>query len=206
MTNRLEEAADMEAVLADAPLVVDPTLGTRYRFATKTDADGGLVSVCEFWVDSGRGVTPHIHPLFDEHFEVLENECSFLKGRDWITCRAGENALVPKGTRHAFRNDGPQTAHVVCHARPAHPGLEGFLIDSAAMGRARKFTRRFAIPNGWDALLLGAALAHGYRDSTVLLFPPMPPAPIQRLLLPPLARRAARRGYVPGRFAEALGV
>lgn len=196
----------MEAVLADAPLVEDPTLGTRYRFATVTDPDGGTASVCEFWVAPGSGVTPHIHPLFDEHFEVLEHECSFLKGRDWVTCKAGERALVPKGTRHAFRNEGSRTAHVICHARPGHPGLEGFLTDSAAMGRAGKFTRRFAIPKGWDGLLLGAALAHGYRESTVLLFPPMPPRPLGRLLFGPLARRAARRGYVPGRFAQALGV
>lgn len=206
MATRLEEAADVNAQLAEAPLVEDPTLGTRYRFATTTDPDGGAVSVCEFWVEPGCGVTPHIHPLFAEHFEVLENECSFLKGRDWLTCRAGETALVPAGTRHAFRNNGSRTAHVICHARPGHPGLEGFLTDTAAMGRAGKFTRRFAIPKGWDGLLLGAALAHGYRDSTVLLFPPLPPARLQRLVLPPLARRAARRGYVPGRFAEALGV
>jgi quercetin dioxygenase-like cupin family protein len=202
----LEKVVDMDAVLADAPVVEDPALGTRYRFATETDADGGAVSVCEFWVDPGCGVPPHIHPLFDEHFEVLEHECSFLKGHDWLTCRAGEDALVPMGTRHAFRNRGSQVAHVICRARPGHPGLEGFLTDSAAVGRAGKLTRRYAIPKGWDALLLGAALAHGYRDSTVLLFPPMPPAPLQRVLLGPLARLAERRGYAAGRFAEALGV
>ena len=137
---------------------------------------------------------------------MLEHECSFLKGRDWLTCRAGEEALVPMGTRHAFHNRGSQTTHVICHARPGHPGLEGFLTDSAAMGRAGKLTRHYAIPKGWDALLLGAALAHGYRDSTVLLFPPMPPRPLQRALLAPLARLAQRRGYTAGRFPEALGV
>ncbi len=33
-------------------------------------------------------------------------------------------------------------------------------------------------------------------------FPPMPPGPIQRLLIPPLARLGARRGYRAGHFAE----
>jgi hypothetical protein len=38
----------------------------------------------------------------------------------------------------------------------------------------------------------------------VLGFPPLPPAPVQRLLFPPLARLAERRGYRPGNFEAAL--
>jgi hypothetical protein len=38
-----------------------------------------------------------------------------------------------------------------------------------------------------------------YRDMVVMGFPPLPPEPIQRVLVPPLARFARRRGYGTGR-------
>jgi hypothetical protein len=37
-----------------------------------------------------------------------------------------------------------------------------------------------------------------YRDMVVMGFPPLPPPAIQRLLIPPLARFARRRGYGAG--------
>jgi hypothetical protein len=38
----------------------------------------------------------------------------------------------------------------------------------------------------------------------VLLFPPMPPPFLQRLIFPTLARLGERRGYEAGRFSEIL--
>jgi hypothetical protein len=89
---------------------------------------------------------------------------------------------------------------VVCHARPPS-SLQEFLEDAAALGRAGRLTRH-ALPKSPGALLQEAAMAHHYRDMVVLLFPPMPPRPLQRLLIPPLARLAERRGYRPGQFAR----
>jgi quercetin dioxygenase-like cupin family protein len=183
--------------------IVDPfLLRQRLSFNRLSDEDGEVLEV-DTWVDPGGWVSPHVHPSMDERFTVLEGRMSFLAGREWSEASAGETAVVPAGLRHAYRNDSEEAAHMICEARPPS-SLEDFLRDTVAMGRAGKFTRR-GIPRGLDGLLAGIALAHGYREMAVLGFPPMPPEPLQRLLFPPLARLAARRGYRPGNFEAAFG-
>jgi quercetin dioxygenase-like cupin family protein len=181
-------------------LVEDPVLKQRFSFRRMPEDDGGEVLYVEAWVDPGGGVTPHIHPAMDERFEVLSGRPSFLAGRKWQDASPGEVVVVPAGLRHAYRNTGDEVAHMVCEARPPS-SLQEFLEDAAALGRAG-VTTRHGIPKGPKALLLGAVLAESYRDMVVLLFPPMPPPPLQRLLFPALARLGERRGYRAGRFPE----
>ena len=88
---------------------------------------------------------------------------------------------------------------MICHARPPS-SLQEFLEDAAALGRAGKLTRH-ALPKSFSALLQAAVMADHYRDMVVLGFP-LPPPPIQRLVIPPLARLGERRGYRAGHFAE----
>jgi len=182
--------------------IVDPVLRQRLSFSRRSDDEGEVLEI-DTWVEPGGGVTPHVHPGMEERFTVLEGRASFLSGREWSEATAGETVVVPAGARHAYRNDGDEVAHIVCEARPPST-LEEFLTDTAAMSRAGKITRR-GIPRGIDGLLAGAALIHGYREMVVLGFPPLPPAPVQRLLFPPLVRLAERRGYRPGNFERALG-
>jgi Cupin domain len=125
-------------------------------------------------------VTPHLHPAMEERFEVLAGRPSFLAGRSWRTAGAGETVVVPAGTRHAYRNRSDETAHMVCHARPPST-LQEFLEEAAALSRAGKITRR-ALPKSFGALREALALAARHRDMAVLLFPPMPPPFVQRLL------------------------
>jgi quercetin dioxygenase-like cupin family protein len=187
--------------MSDEP-ITDPVLRQRLSFTRRSDEQGEVLEV-DTWVEPGGGVTPHVHPEMEERFTVLEGRASFLAGREWSDASSGETVVVPAGTRHAYRNDGDEPAHIVCEARPPST-LQEFLTDTVAMSRAGKITRQ-GIPRGLDGLLAGAALAHGYRDMVVLGFPPLPPAPVQRVLFPPLARLAERRGYRPGNFAAALG-
>jgi quercetin dioxygenase-like cupin family protein len=174
-------------------IVEDPVLRQRYSFRGTTADDGGEVLEVEIWVDPGGGVTPHIHPAMEERFEVLSGAPSFLAGRKWQTAAPGDEVVVPAGVRHAYRNRGDELAHIVCRARPPS-SLQGFLEDAAALNRAGKFTRN-AIPKSPSGLLAGIVLAHHYRDMVTLLFPPLPPPFVQRLLFPPLARLGERRGY-----------
>ncbi len=174
----------------DQELVQDPVLRQRFSFSRTIDDDGSEVLNVETWVDPGGGVTPHVHPAMEERFTVLSGRAGFLAGRTWQTAEAGETVVVPAGTRHAYRNEGDEVAHIVCEARPPST-LQEFLEETAALGRAGKFTRR-ALPRGLSGLLEGAALAERHRDMVVLGFP-LPPRPVQRLLLPPLARLAERR-------------
>jgi quercetin dioxygenase-like cupin family protein len=189
-----------DVIEARDDVVVDPVLRQRHRFTRRTDERGELLEI-NSWVEPGGGVTPHVHPTMDERFTVVSGRCSFLGGRRWTEASAGESVDVPAGARHAYRNDGDEVAHIVCEARPPQT-LEEFLTDTAALSRAGKITRQ-GFPRGWDGILAGVALVHGYRDMVELGFP-LPPQPVQRVLFPPLVRIAERRGYRPGNFQAAL--
>ena len=152
-------------------LVEDPVLRQRYTFTHEGD-----VLTVELWVDPGGGVTPHVHPAMEEHFTVLDGEVEFLVGRKWVT--TGE-ALVPPGTRHAFRNRSGAQAHMLTKVTPAME-LEAFLTDVAELSRQRRFTRR-GMPTSPKAAVELAQLAMRYSD-TVELETPMRP------LIPLLAR------------------
>jgi len=183
-------------------LVEDPVLRQRFSFTRTTDGGGEVLDV-ETWVDPGGGVTPHVHPAIEERFEVLEGEPSFLAGRSWRTASAGETVEVPAGVRHAYRNRGDRTAHMVCHVRPPS-SLQEFLEEVAALSRAGKLTRG-GLPKGPGALLDAAAIADHHRDMVVLGFPPMPPAVVQRVLFGLLAPIGERRRRRPERRAEGQG-
>ena len=71
---------------------------------------------------------------------MLEGRPSFLARKQWQSAGPGETVVVPPGTRHAYRNDSDEVAHVVCHARPP-PRWQGFLEDAAALGRAGKLSQ-----------------------------------------------------------------
>jgi mannose-6-phosphate isomerase-like protein (cupin superfamily) len=155
-------------------LVEDPVLKQRYEF--RRDGD---VLVVEAWVDPGGGVTPHVHPAMEEHFTVLEGSVEFLVDRTWVQT---DDMLVPAGTRHAYRNRGTETAHLVTRVTPPLE-LEGFLTEIAALAQRRRFTRR-GLPTSIGAIPELAAVAQRYRE-TVVLETPMRP-------LIPLAARFAR--------------
>jgi mannose-6-phosphate isomerase-like protein (cupin superfamily) len=173
-------------------MVEDPVLRQRHEFHHPSPD----LLVVESWVDPGGGV----NPAQSERFEVLEGECTFTVGRGKVIAGAGEVAEVPPGTRHAYRNSGNSQLHMRCEVTPPM-SLEGFLTDVAAMSRAGLITRG-GLPKGWRGLLAGSVLLRAYRDMAVLELPPLF---VQRLgdRLAPLGER---RGFVPGRFAKALGV
>jgi mannose-6-phosphate isomerase-like protein (cupin superfamily) len=175
-------------------LIVDPVLRMRSRFWRTTEDSGEVLNV-ETWVDPGGGVTPHIHPAMEERFEVLEGRPQFLSGRSWNDTEVGETAVIPPGTRHAFRNRGTEVARFVCRATPPS-SLQEFLEDAAALSRAGGISRQ-ALPRSLDGLLQAAVMAHHYRDMVVLLAP-LPPPAIQRLVIPALARAGERRGFHAG--------
>jgi quercetin dioxygenase-like cupin family protein len=161
-------------------MVEDPVLRHRLEFSRTTDPGGEEVLHVEIWLDPGGGVTPHIHPGMEERFEVLEGSPSFLAGRSWSTAAPGETVVVPAGTRHAYRNRSAATAHMVCHAKPPST-LQEFLEETAELSRSGGISRR-GFPKGLGPLRDGLSLAKRHREMVVLLFPPMPPRFIQRLL------------------------
>jgi quercetin dioxygenase-like cupin family protein len=173
-------------------VVVDPTLGHKLAFRSEPDEDGIEVSRIEMWVEPGGGVPPHVHPSIEESFTVLDGVAELLSGRSWRPAGPGETVVVAPGTRHAYRNRGEEIAHVVCIAKPASASLEEFLTEAAELNR-RGLLSKAGLPKRPAAILPAVALAHRHREMVTLGFP-LPPAPVQRLLFPPLARLAERRG------------
>ena len=174
----------------EAPLVQDPVFRMQHRFRRTSDDDGAEVLHVETVVDPGGGVSAHVHPAMEERFTVHEGRCQFLSGRRWVEAGPGETVVVPPGTRHAFRNKGDVPTRIECEARPPS-SLQAFLEHTARLSRAGKLTR-VGLPKP-TALLDAAVLVENHKDMVVLGFP-SPPRAVQRLVFPPLARLAARRG------------
>jgi quercetin dioxygenase-like cupin family protein len=176
-------------------VIDDPVLRQRYIFRRATDANGEEVAQVEFWVEPGGGVIPHIHPTFEERFEVLEgDEVTFWADGEPHPTKPGGKVVVPAGVKHTYRNTGATEAHVMCDASPPHPDLEGFLTDAAALARAGKFNK-YGLPTKLSGVLPLSLMAYHYRESTLIL---RPPVPVQKLLVYPLGRLAERRGYRAG--------
>jgi mannose-6-phosphate isomerase-like protein (cupin superfamily) len=187
------------SVSADPQIVHDPVFRHRLRFSEAADEHGNPAVLCEMWVDPGGGVPPHVHPRMKERFTVVEGRMEFLAGRRWVGKDAGETAVVPAGTRHAYRNRGDVVAYTHCIATPPDPALEGFLADAAVLSRNGRITKR-GIPKGVTGWLQGAVLLDAYGEMVEMSFPPAPPRFLQRLLMPSLARIAKRRGIRAGNF------
>lgn len=183
----------------NAPVVEDPVFRQRFRFSRTTDFDGIEVLHVETWVDPGGGVTPHVHPAMEERFEVLAGRVSFLAGRKWATASAGATVVVPAGVRHAYRNNSAETVHMDCYVRPPS-SLQEFLEEVAELARTGRISR-FGLPTSLGALVDSVAIAQRHREMVTLLFPPMPPPFVQRLLFPILARLGERRR---GRLQEVV--
>jgi quercetin dioxygenase-like cupin family protein len=175
-----------------AEWIEDPVLRQRYRFERDTDPDGGEVLRVETRVDPTGGVTPHAHPAMEERFTVHSGRMNFLSGRKWVEAGPGETVVVPPGTRHNYRNDSEKPVHMTCEVRPPST-LQEFLTEAAELNRAGKLTRN-AFPKRPSTILDVALLAERYREMVLFSFPPGPPPLIQRLVFPPLARLARRRG------------
>jgi mannose-6-phosphate isomerase-like protein (cupin superfamily) len=166
-----------------AVVVEDPVLGQRYHLTR----EGNLLRN-ELWADPGAGVPEHFHPTIEERFEVLEGEFTFRVGGKKVPAGPGDKLVVEAGVRHSFENTGQQPGHFVAEIEPALD-MQQFFEGSAALARAGKYTRR-GTPKGLRAALELAEFTDRYRDTVVMTFPPQP---IQRLLIPPLARLERRR-------------
>lgn len=69
----------------------------------------------------GEGVALHVHPGVEMAY-VVQGTIEFRMGGETIVKHAGDSTLIPRGTRHAARNIGKDTARVV----------SAFVIDKGA--------------------------------------------------------------------------
>jgi hypothetical protein len=129
----------------------------------------------------------HLHPHFEERFEVYEGEITFTVDGEEQTVGPGGKLAAEAGARHSYLNTGAGQAHLAAEAEPALD-LQQSIEEAAAMAREGKFTSSGRPKPG--AILEAAEFAHRYRETTVLL---SPPPFLQRILFPPMAWLQRRR-------------
>jgi len=75
------------------------------------------------------GSSVHIHRQTDEAFYVLEGTFGFQMGEETVEGSAGTFVFAPKGTVHAFWNQGPSPARMLVTMSP--PGFWRYLKELA---------------------------------------------------------------------------
>lgn len=76
-------------------------------------------SIVEWAAEPGApGTSVHIHRMTDETFYVLEGTFGFQVGEETVEGSAGAFVFAPKGTKHAFWNQGPHPARLLITMSP----------------------------------------------------------------------------------------
>lgn len=87
---------------------------------------GGRIAVFKEIVDSGIGPPRHTHRKQLEIFHIIEGQIRFEVDGESFVRSAGETAVVPPGTVHAFKNDQSETAVIHFEMIPANNSEEAF--------------------------------------------------------------------------------
>lgn len=101
--------------------------------AVAADTDGAF-ALMEYMLAPGGGAGLHSHSREDESFYVLAGELAVQLGEEAAVVTPGEFLRIPRGTRHAFVNRGPEPLTALVLLTPA--GLEQFFVDLAALTAA----------------------------------------------------------------------
>jgi mannose-6-phosphate isomerase-like protein (cupin superfamily) len=96
---------------------------------------GGLVA--EHLVPPGYMVPPHTHDRDDELFFMLEGALTLLgPSGEERRIGLGDTAVLPRGSVHGFRNDGPMPARCLVLVTPGLQAIEMFRHFDRASGAA----------------------------------------------------------------------
>jgi quercetin dioxygenase-like cupin family protein len=144
------------------------------------------------------GPAEHFHPLYDEHFEVLQGEFLFTVAGAERTLHAGDKLVIKKDVAHAFRCTGGGFGAVLTESRPAARIAE---VITTLFGMAHEGK---LAPAGQPKLLQAMAIGSEFANDTVFTSPP--PAiviPVAKALAP-LARAFGYRATYAHYQADAF--
>ncbi len=172
----------------------NPVTGERIEFRRTARDTGGDAVAFDYYLRPGGfalGKADHVHPRQAERIDVRAGRLGVrLDGDEW-TATPGTRFVVPSGTPHTLRNDGPDEVHAVVELRPALD-IESFFETAFGLARDGRTTRV-----GLPGPLQLAVLADRYREEFAF---GAVPRPVQRALaaaLAPLGRLAGYRASYP---------
>jgi quercetin dioxygenase-like cupin family protein len=98
-----------------------------YTFLVTGEESGGLMFALDCVVGVGGGPPPHRHLSEDELFTITDGTIKFTAEGVTRSLSAGESIFVPRGTAHAYTNDGVAAARMIAVYTPA--GMEGWFRE-----------------------------------------------------------------------------
>jgi quercetin dioxygenase-like cupin family protein len=168
-------------------VVWNPLSGEKAMIVESAAESGGARIVADFAVEAGGFVSggERVHDHLAEHVELRAGRVTFVLDGEERTLAAGEQLTVMPGTWHLWWNAGQDEVQVRVRIEPALRFDEAILVvwGLCADGHTNA--------EGRPSPLFGALLAARYRREIRFR---RPPDPVQRLLFPPLAALARRRG------------
>ncbi len=168
--------------------IYNPVQGDWIVFGRTARDSGGVLMSGELVVAPSGGNPLHVHPLQEEHFEVLSGTFGVQIGDGRRSLGEGEEATVPPGTPHRwFNEDDQHEARVSVELRPAL-NSETFFETLYGLARDGK-TDENGVPN----LLQQAVTLNGINRGEIYLA--SPPVPVQKALLATLAPLGRLLGY-----------
>jgi quercetin dioxygenase-like cupin family protein len=167
--------------------VWNPLTGEKAVLVESAEESGGARVVADFAVEPG-GFVPggeHVHDHCAEHLEVGAGRISFLLGGEERTVGAGENITVSPGIWHRWWNADEGEVQIRVRIEPAMRFEEAIAVIWGLCADG------YTNAEGRPSPLFGGLVATRYRPEIRYR---QPPDLVQRLLFPPLAALARRRG------------
>ena len=168
--------------------IYNPVQGDWIVFRQTARDTGGELMSGELVIAPSGGNPLHVHPLQEEHFEVLFGTFGVQIGDEQRSLEEGEDATVAPGTPHRwFNEDDQQEARVLVRLRPAL-NTETFFETLYGLAKDGKTNE-----NGAPNLLQQAVMLNGINRGEIYLA--SPPVPVQKALLATLAPVGRLLGY-----------
>ena len=121
----MHAVSKIDPAAAETPLLYRPH-STGFLRATYVDRAMGSVhmgtGIC--FLDAGGAVQPHLHS-FEESFYILEGAVSVEMGDKPHLLGPGNFGLIPTGTRHSWKNAGPEPPCPKVLVRTKLPSMNG---------------------------------------------------------------------------------
>jgi quercetin dioxygenase-like cupin family protein len=175
----------------------NPVQGDSIVFRQTARDTGGELMSGELVVSPGGNNPLHVHPLQEEHFEVLSGTLGIQIGDEHRTLGEGEEATVPPGTPHRWFNEADEEARILGEVRPAL-NTEIFFETLYGLARDGK-TDENGVPNP----LQFAVMLDGMHEGELYLA--QPPMAVQKALfalLSPIGKLLGYRDHYP-KYGEA---
>jgi quercetin dioxygenase-like cupin family protein len=102
-----------------------------YRIIIPGSETNREFAIIEMNVPPGAGPGPHSHKDMEEVFYVASGQVDFRSETGVVIAKAGDTVRIPRGGAvHAFKNNTPTEAILICTVYPA--GLEEMFAEVAA--------------------------------------------------------------------------